>query len=68
MSTSLLGLLQRGLRGRWCRPQVVAGRLQPVDLVLGALGGAGQSVEDVDEVLLAQAGVGVVDLGGCAPG
>ena len=39
-------------------------RLEPVDLGLGALGGAGEAVEDVDQVLLAQPGVGVVDLVG----
>ena len=38
--------------------------LEPGDLGLGALGGAGQAVEDVDQVLLAVAGVGVVDLVG----
>ena len=37
--------------------------LEPGDLGLGALGRAGEAVEQVDQVLLAQAGVGVVDVG-----
>src|SRR6478735_3613434 len=60
----LPGLLQGGLAARRRGAEVVAGLAQPVDLVLGALRGAGQAVENADQVGLAQRRVGVVALVG----
>ena len=43
--------------------ELLAACVEPVDLAPGALGGAGQAVEDLDQVALAQPGVGVVGRG-----
>ena len=59
----LLGLGQRGLAAGVLGLELVAGLLEAVPLAARALGGAGEGVEDLDEVLLAQPGVGVVLLG-----
>ena len=60
---SLLGLGQRGLAAGVLGLELVARLLETVPLAARALGGAGEGVEDLDEVLLAQPRVGVVLLG-----
>ena len=62
-STSSWACVERGLAPTGVVPQLVAGLLELVDLLLGPLPGAGEGGEDVDELLLSQSGVDVVGLG-----